>query len=210
LQAPGHLIALSPGNLRSVAEFPRFLHKLQLALKAGLPAVLVREPSLPAGELLELARSTVVLCRAHPGVWCGVHDSVHAALDAEADGVHLGFRSLTPGVVRECVGERLAIGFSAHVGDSPEAWEGADYLHYGPVYETPSKQGLLEPVGLPGLKSFVRQTGLPVFGLGGIHPSRAADVRSSGAGVAVLSGILGAHDPAQATGQYLAAIQSHP
>lgn len=205
MKLPGHLIALSPGNLRAPAEFPGFLHGLTDALQAGLPAVLVREPQLSEGDLLRLANAVMEHCSGDSGVWVGVHDSLAVALQVKAHGVHLGYRSLTPAVVREQIGSRLALGFSAHSGDSPELCGAADYLFYGPVHSTPSKEGILEPVGCADLAAFVSQCSSPVFGLGGITPSRVKEVRDAGAGVAVLSGILGSVQPGQAVRAFLEA-----
>ncbi len=215
MKLPGPLTALSTGELRSGAEFPRFLAGLGDALERGLPGVLVREPQLATGDLLALVEEVVALCQMHGEAWCGVHDRLHVALAAGADGVHLGFRSLKPAVVKELVGERLAIGFSAHVGDTPAEWDGANYLFYGPVFSTPSKEGLVEPVGIGGLESFLgraelAEAALELHGLGGLTPERASSVAASGAGVAVLSGILGASDPGAATSRFLEAIAGAP
>ena len=200
------LIAISPGNMQGHADIAPFLRRLDGALAAGLPAVLLREQQLCAADLLELATQAAALCANRDQRQCIVHDSLHVAVQSGASGVHLGFRSLTPAVAREVAGDTLRIGFSAHAGDGAQSWQGADYVFYGPVHPTPSKQGLKEPVGVRGLAEFCQANALPVYGLGGLTPEGVADCCACGAGVAVLSGIFGAPDAALATSRYLQAF----
>ena len=87
------------------------------------------------------------------------------------------------------------------------SWRGADYLFHGPVFATPSKQELLEPIGLAGLARACARTDRPILALGGVRPAHVGELRAAGAhGVAVLSGILGASDPGRATAAYLEAL----
>ncbi|MFT7671497.1 MAG: thiamine-phosphate pyrophosphorylase [Planctomycetota bacterium] len=134
---------------------------------------------------------------------------MHVAQAVEADGVHLGFRSLAPSVAHEVLGEGYAIGFSAHEGDVRELWEDADYMTFGPVKDTPSKRGLVSPTGFDGLAAAVIEANRPVFGLGGLAVSDVAAVQATGAaGVCVMSGILRATDVASATRAYLHAFEN--
>ncbi len=210
MRLPRSLLALTPGELRGQMEFAGLLRSIELALEAGLPALLLREPQLCGRDLQRLAREVVDLCDGFENRWCGVHDSIHVALDAGAQGVHLGFRSMTPAVARTVVGENMAIGFSAHATEPAAAWHGANYLSFGPVYATPSKEGWLESVGPEALDAFAHSVDLPVFGLGGMTPERVAEGGGSKAGVAVLSGILRHSDPAGATERFLQAIGDRP
>jgi thiamine-phosphate pyrophosphorylase len=203
MKLPQQLMALSTGELQEPRDFARFFHHLSLAFDGGLPAVLVREPKLSGADLLLLMDGVMELSAEYPGRWCGVHDNVHVAMATEAHGVHLGWQSMAPRVVRELVGDSMGIGFSTHEGDTSEDWEGADYLFHSPVFSTPSKQGILTPIGLPGLKAFAHGCPLPIFGLGGLQPEHGMDVMSTGCGIAVLSGILGAKDPGAATLSYM-------
>jgi thiamine-phosphate pyrophosphorylase len=204
--APRRLLALTPGTHSGEAGLERLLESLRRAFEAGLPAVLLREPLLDDAAFSELAQRTVRLARRFEGRWVGVHDRVHAALSAGADGVHLGFRSLPPACVRELVGEDLCVGFSAHAADDLETWAGADYLTFGPFRDTPSKRGLQEPTGLPGLRAAVARARVPVFALGGVRPGDLPALGAAGAaGAAVLSGIWGAADSGAATSAYLCA-----
>lgn len=199
---PPRVLALTPGTL-GPGDAAGLLGSVRGAVGAGLRGVLVREPDLEDGALLSLARGVGEILAEFPGAWLGVHDRVHLATLARADGVHLGFRSLPA----RRLGDRgaLSVGFSAHAGDESTAWEGADYLFFGPVRSTPSKAGWIEPVGLGGLAAACERTRVPVWAIGGLEPEDVGPCLAAGAaGVCVLRGILGAADPAEATGQYLA------
>jgi thiamine-phosphate diphosphorylase len=188
------------------------LAAVDAALDAGLTGVLLRERRLDERAFLALAHELRARLDALPAPrsrgsgWLGVHDRAHLAALAGADGVHLGFRSLAPAEL-PAFARGLAVGLSAHAGDEPAAWAGADYLVFGPVRDTPSKRGILEPVGIDGLAAGVRAAGRPVWALGGIEPADVAPCLDAGArGVAVLRGILGARDPGGAAAAYLAAL----
>ncbi|MCY2958585.1 MAG: thiamine phosphate synthase [Planctomycetota bacterium] len=193
---PGRILALSPGDMPegSAAEL---LRRARAAVDAGLDSILLREPGMSDRATLELLRSLRDVLG--PDGWLGIHDRVHLAQAGNADGVHLGFRSIPIPAARAVLGGEVAIGFSAHAHDAPGAWSGADYLVFGPVFATPSKAGLLEPLGIEGLARGVRSTAIPIWALGGItHAEASAVVRTGCRGCAVRAAILGQTDPAPA------------
>lgn len=201
---PPPLLALTPGTLEAGSggaggdrDLDELLGRVESALGGGLRGVLLREPRLPDRELLRAAHALRELLPRDEG-WLGLHDRPHLVRTAGADGVHLGFRSLAPCRVRELVPSAVAVGRSTHAGDAPESWQGADYLFHGPVFATPSKQGLQSPVGVEALREFAAAAQLPTWGLGGIDAERAAELSEHGIGVAVLRAVLGADDPAAA------------
>jgi len=197
---PPPLVALSPGDL-APASVPGFLAKARAAIGAGLRAILVREPAMGDGALLDLALEVRRLLPAEG--WLGIHDRVHLAEAARADAVHLGFRSLEPSEARKILPEAIAIGLSAHAGDDETTWSAADYLFFGPVRATPSKEGLKEPVGFEELARAAARSPVPVWAIGGLRDVDVATCRAAGcAGIAVRAGILGAPDPAGAYAAY--------
>lgn len=207
IRTPRRLLALTPGEATRSRDVPELLRAIGRAFEGGLPAVLIREPGLSDGDLGELSCGVVEVARRFEDVWVGVHDSVHVALSCGAHGVHLGFRSLSLAAARELVEGRCALGFSAHESDDRELWELADYLTFGPVRPTPSKEGLVEPTGFDGLESAARSSPVPLLALGGVRPEDVEPARRAGAaGVAVLSRILGAEDPRARTAEFLAAF----
>jgi thiamine-phosphate pyrophosphorylase len=201
--SPPSLIALTPGDLDD-ARALQVVRVLEPCARAGLRGVLLREPLLSDRVTLDLARE---LRRLFADAWLGLHDRVHLAEECGADAVQLGFKSLAPAVARRVLAADVAIGFSAHAGDDDSAWIDCDHLLFGPVFDTPSKRGLQEPVGLDGLARATRRTKLPLWAIGGLQPAHAAGVLASGAaGMAVLGGIVRAPLPADACAQYLDAL----
>lgn len=84
---------------------------------------------------------------------------------------------------------------------------GTDLVLFGAVYAPGSHPG--EGVGLDALREVTGSVSVPVFAIGGIGPAQVADcVRAGAAGVAVVSGILGAPDVRAAIDAYLAAIEA--
>ena len=84
---------------------------------------------------------------------------------------------------------------------------GADWVTFGPIYDTPSKRPFGAPQGLTALEQVALAVRVPVVAIGGITPARVADVRAAGAaGVAVISAILAAPAPADATRRFLEAL----
>ncbi|TDJ69925.1 MAG: thiamine phosphate synthase [Planctomycetota bacterium] len=202
---PPRLIAVSPGTLVP-ARVDAFADAAAGAVAAGLRGVLLREPGLADGAFLALARRLAALLRPAAG-WLAVHDRVHLATAAKAQAAHVGFRSLPLAEARVVLGEDLALGFSSHAVDDADTWRGADYLFFGPVFDTPSKRGVVEPTGTALLRECVASTELPVVAIGGLAPEHAAEILATGAaGMAVLGGVFGANDPAAAARAYLAAI----
>ena len=93
-----------------------------------------------------------------------------------------------------------------HALDEARA-SGADFVIFGPIFETPSKVAYGAPQGVEALGSIVANTRVPVLAIGGIDATNVAAVRAAGAhGVAVIRAILGATDPAAATRTLLAAL----
>jgi thiamine-phosphate pyrophosphorylase len=202
---PPALVALSPGDLREDAT-ARFLATVEEALAAGLSGVLLRERELSDRAWLDLAGALRGLLQ---DGWLGGHDRVHLALAAGADACHLGFRSLAPAAVRARFGAALTIGLSTHVHDDPAVWSAADYLVHGPYRATPSKQGLVAPVGAEGLARAALAAGRPLWAIGGIGPADVRACRAAGArGVFVLRGVLGGDRPGAAAAAYLGALES--
>ncbi len=183
---------------------------IEECLGAGVRAVQLREKDLGAAELLELARPLREITR-QAGARLFINDRVDVALAVEADGVQRGHTSLPIPLTRTVVGNRLLIGASVHSLEDAQAaqLDGADFLLFGPVYDTPSKRVYGAPQGVESLRRVVEAVGIPVFAIGGITPERVHEVRKSRAhGVAVISAILAAERPAEATKAFLEALGS--
>lgn len=179
---------------------PELESRLRRAIEGGLRSVMLREKDLGTDDLVAFGLPLRRLCEQRGVVFLVNHD-VEAAVRLCADGVHLGGRSRAAAEVRAMMEPGVLVGRSTH--DDAELTraqdEGVDYVTFGPVFDTPSKRGILRPRGLDGLKHAVSHTSVPVLGLGGISVDRAPDVRATGAfGIAAIRAVLGAHDPAAA------------
>lgn len=179
----------------------RFSHVelARLALAGGADVIQVREKRpRPARELMLLARECVELAHASAAQLL-VNDHVHVALEAGADGVHLGSSDLDPAEARKVLGLRAWIGRTVNTPAEADSQVGApvDYLGVGPVFGTHSKAAAAAPLGLGGLERIARAARRPVIAIGNITPDRVAEVLAAGAyGIAVLSSVVCQRDPA--------------
>ena len=177
-------------------------------LDAGLRAVQLREKDLCVRDLLGLAASVREITR-HHGARLLINDRADVALAVGADGVQRTHASL-PGEALPRIGPPpFLIGASVHSeGEARQAVaEGADFVVFGPIYDTPSKRRYGQPQGLDALGQIAAGLVRPVIAIGGIRPERVRDVLGAGAaGVAVISSILGADRPADATKAFLDAL----
>ena len=127
-----------------------------------------------------------------------VNDRLDIALAVGADAVHLGQDDLPLAAARALAGTRLAIGLSTHSPAQAEAGAraGADYLGFGPVYETRTKANPDPVQGVALLAEAVRRAApVPVVAIGGIGLAQVAEVAATGAAAAcVISAVNSAAD----------------
>ena len=177
-------------------------------LAAGLRAVQLREKDLGAADLLGLGSMLRDSTR-RQGAKLVVNDRADVALALAADGVQRTHASLPVEVLRRITPPGFLIGASVHSLDEARTVEsqGADFIVFGPVYDTPSKRQYGAPQGLAALAAVSAAVRTPVIAVGGITPSRVVPVINAGAsGVAVITAILGADRPADATKAFLDAL----
>lgn len=125
-----------------------------------------------------------------------VNDRVDIALLSEADGVHLGQDDIPLTDARELMPSAI-IGLSTHnLEEAVEARSlGADYISFGPIFQTKTKKDADTPKGLERLKALANEVSLPIVAIGGITADTALPVLEAGAAsVAVISDILLADD----------------
>jgi thiamine-phosphate pyrophosphorylase len=170
--------------------------------------VQLREKDLPVRDLLALAERLRAATR-RQGARLLVNDRADVALAVQADGVQRTGESLPVAALRRLGGPGFLVGASVHSLDEARQAEeeGADFLLFGPVYETPSKRPWGPPQGLGRLSAVARQSRRPVLAIGGVTAARVPEVLDAGAaGVGVISAILGAERPAEATLAFLHAL----
>lgn len=181
---------------------------VRLALQGGVRAVQLREKDLPIRELLALAQELRTITKEF-NARLFINDHVDVAIAVNADGVHLGHESMPVEAVRKIVGKDMLIGVSTHNSAEVKAAEagGADFITYGPIFETASKKQFGPPVGLDHMMDIKRDLDIPLFAIGGIKTGNLARVFGSGAfGVALISAILSAEDIKEASRKLIEAI----
>ncbi|MGA2192674.1 MAG: thiamine phosphate synthase [Nitrospirota bacterium] len=195
---------------KAVREEKTLEDVLERAFEAGVKGVLLREKDLPDRDLLNLAERIRDLTLRHR-VRLLISGRTDIAMAVGADGVHLSSGSLPLGPAREIVGVEKYIGVSTHsLGEARRAEdEGADFITFGPVYHTKSKEAYGPPKGIEELGRVCTEIEIPVFALGGINKENVTDVLKAGAfGVAAISAVISAEDPAAAARGIMDKIRS--
>jgi thiamine-phosphate pyrophosphorylase len=179
-------------------------------LGAGLRAVQLREKDLSVRDMLALAKELGESTRRH-GARLVVNDRADVAFAAGADGVQRTHTSLPVSALRAISPPGFLIGASTHsLAEARQAEaDGADFVVFGPVHDTPSKRTFGAPQGLDALETVASAVSRPVIAVGGITPARVREVLARGAaGVAVIRGIYGAARPGDAVKAFLDALGS--
>jgi len=181
-------------------EREQLLATLRQAALGGVDVLHIREKQRTARELYELLQEVASF---FPLERVLLNDRVDVALAAGC-GVHLAYHSLPPHAVAALLPSGTWWGCSVHSLEEAETacLQGARYVYYGHIYPSGSKPGV-PPRGTTELSRLVATLPIPVIAIGGITPDNTAEVLATGcAGIAVLSGISGAADPAEAARAY--------
>jgi len=190
--------------LTDVVLQSRFSHieLTRLAIAGGADTIQFRQKSGSTREMIEIARQMKRLCKDDADVTFIVNDRIDVAIASEADGVHLGQDDFPIPLAREMLGESRIIGGSAATMDEARVClsEGADYVGFGPVYPTTSKEDSGPVSGIGILKQVVEAIPLPIIAIGGVSAENAPQVMEAGAhGIAVISAVCCQDDPEHAT-----------
>jgi thiamine-phosphate pyrophosphorylase len=175
-------------------EFERMLELAQIAEDEGAAVVQLREKSRPATEVLKIAdefrkiigRATFI-----------INDRADIALAVGADGVHVGQADLPVAEARALLGNDAIIGVStSNVEQALEAERaGANYLGFGHLFPTQSKEKNTAPRTLEELRAVIAAVSIPVIAIGGITLSNVNDILVLGiGGIAVISAVSGAEN----------------
>ena len=169
-------------------ESPDFMDKVRRALEGGIALLQYRRKH---GDLHE-ARALVALARRY-GVPVIVNDDVDLALEAGADGAHLGREDGDLRAARRRLGDRI-LGASCY-NDPALAQSavraGVDYIAFGSVFSSPTKPAAVRaPLAL-----FAMDLAVPLCAIGGITVENAPRAIEAGADLlAVISDLFDAPD----------------
>jgi thiamine-phosphate pyrophosphorylase len=191
----------------------RTLVDLARRLTASATLVQLRDKHGSTRAMIEEARDLRGVLEPE-GIPLLVNDRVDVALAAEADGVHIGQDDMPVPDARLLLGRSAIIGLSVKTVEQAKAapLELLDYVAIGGVYGTTSKENTKAPIGIDGLRTIVgairaRKANFPICAIAGINATNAADVIAAGAdGVAVISALSLAPDPAKAAQDLRAAV----
>ena len=171
-------------------EFQDILDQVSAAVAAGVQLIQLREKKLTARVLFELTARAAEITHA-TSTRLLVNDRADVASGAGADGVHLTTRSLEPKIVRRTFGDGFLIGASTHsVAEATNArGGGADFVVFGPIFSTPSKEEYGSSLGVDRLAEVAAElAAFPVLALGGISIDNARECLRAGAtGIAGIS-----------------------
>lgn len=162
-------------------------------IDGGARIVQFREKDSAPLDWFDDARTAVGICR-QSKVISIVNDRADIALAIGADGVHLGQTDLPPDAARRILGKQAIIGYSTHTIEQVRdaAKFDIDYLAFGPIFKTATKEQTDEVVGLETLARVRMIAGsLPLVAIGGIDLGNAGSVFAAGAdSIAVISALM--------------------
>ncbi|EES73729.1 thiamine phosphate synthase [Paenibacillus sp. MB22_1] len=195
-----HLISISPIHVSEL---------LRVSLKAlpYLDYIHVRDKQLTAKGQLEIIQQ--MFESGIPLNKIVVNDRLDVALAARAVNVHLAGHSLPVDSARP-LASGMRLGRSVHSVEETvqAAVDGADYCLFGHVYDTSSKPGL-PGRGLAALTATAKACPVPMIAIGGIRPDQAGEIIRCGAqGIAVMTRLFHAPDPAEEAQAYRKAMQA--
>ena len=188
------------------------LELAELAIAGGADTIQFRQKGGATRQMIRVAEKMQAICH-QSGVTFIVNDRVDVAMAIHADGVHLGQDDFPISLAREVLGEKAIIGGSA--GSMEEArncfLEGADYIGFGPVYPTSSKEDAGPASGLGLLEQIVKAVPLPIIAIGGIARDNIPPVMKAGVyGIAVISAVCCQNDPMEAAKCLRRLLESDP
>jgi thiamine-phosphate pyrophosphorylase len=179
-------------------------------LAAGVPFLQLRVKGESTGRFVETAREVKALADQHHASLI-INDRADIAKLVDAAGVHLGQDDLPVAAARQILGRDKIIGLSTHNSVQAEAAARhgiADYIGFGPIYPTVSKEHPDPVQGLDGLQQVRARVALPIVAIGGITTNTVREVLAAGAdAVAMLGEIVRAPD-VEARVRELLAMQS--
>ena len=205
------------------------IEKIQEIVAAGVDWVQIREKDLPARELASLTQQALAIAAKYSAkrsfaARVFVNDRLDVAIAEHAAGVHLGEKSLPVTEAKRLIqsvlpkqsaGESFLAGLSCHSLAAAQAAEcdGADYIFFGPIFATPSKETFGPPQGLERLAQVCGATSIPVLAIGGVTLHNAESCVSAGAaGIAAIRLFQDAIDPSGVTQalHQLVTVYRHP
>ncbi len=169
------------------------LDAVRQAIEGGACLIQYRDKTGVRREMYETARQLRRMTAEHGAVLI-INDQIDLALAVRADGVHLGQDDLPLWLARKVLGNDAIVGISTHtLAEAMHAQsEGADYIGFGPIFQTQTKENARAPVGIKAITEMKQKVHIPIYAIGGIQRSHLPDLIKAGVdGVAVISALAG-------------------
>lgn len=166
---------------------------------AGIRLFQVRAKKLASGPYLSLCENVKQALQGRALVLA--NDRPDIALLAGLDGVHVGDEDLPPEEARKIIGDDKVLGCSTHSLGELAAVDPkiCDYAGFGPVFPSQTKVTGRPVHGIEGLARACKIARVPVVAIGGITVGQIPAIKRAGAaGIAMVSALLLAQDPAGA------------
>ena len=179
-----------------------FLNIIEEAIKGGTTIVQLREKTASTKEFYDLALRVKEITSRYD-VPLLINDRIDIALAVGSEGVHIGQDDMPADIAREIIGEDKILGVSASTVEEAKKAEidSADYIGSGAVFPTATKDDA-DSVSKEELKEIADSIDIPVVAIGGITIENAHTLKGSGiAGFSVVSAIMSAEDPKEASGK---------
>lgn len=177
-------------------------------LEHGVTFLQLREKELDQEACLKEAKELKELCTQF-GVPFVVNDSAEIAVQAGADGVHVGQSDIKGRNIRAMIGPDRILGISAGTVEEARKAEqaGADYIGVGAVFGTSTKKDARN-LSVEKLREIASAVSIPVVAIGGINCGNVRELTGSGVdGIAVISALFGAKRPGEAAAELAAAAK---
>jgi thiamine-phosphate pyrophosphorylase len=168
---------------------------VESALRGGARIIQLREKGMPHDALVTEAKRVLAVCRRY-GALLIVNDDYRAAIEAGADGVHVGIEDAPVTEIRALAPEGFIIGATAKTVAQAQLAEraGADYLGIGAVFPSPTKPGAI-PVSPEAFREIAASVSIPSVCIGGINAENIRRLRGIGAaGAALVSAVFAGED----------------
>lgn len=166
--------------------------QVERLIAGGASFIQLREKHAAPDEYYAEAQKAIEIARRH-GSRIIINDRVDIALALKSDGIHLGQDDLPPVEARKLLGDNAVIGFSTHNLEQVEAALRLplDYIAFGPVFSTTTKENPDPTVGLELLREVKKLVGdFPLVAIGGINAENFTDVIGAGADTAAVVSAL--------------------
>ena len=210
-EAPSFDLSLYLVTDRSLAGGRDMSWIVHEAVAGGVTMVQLREKDCSTAEFVALARELKSALQPL-GIPLIINDRIDVALAVDADGVHIGQSDMPYEMARALLGKNKIIGLSVETMDEVLAANAldVDYIGISPVYATPTKTDTLAPFGLEGIEEVMRLTRHRCVAIGGMNRATIGEVIARGVeGVAVVSAIVAADSPRQASAELVGIIQDN-